>query len=174
MGVNVPLLFESPFRSASLGEFWTRRWNIAASELFRRFSFAPLARRSVALAVVAAFVVSAAAHALLAYAVLGRWRISLVCGVFFLVQPVLILTERAVGVRRWPKSAGRLWTFAALAIASPLFVEPALQIVQLHPDTRHDPILASLAVLGFAIGLSCVIALFSRLSSPAVAATNAL
>jgi hypothetical protein len=77
--------------------------SVAASALgFRPLVFAPLARRGIALALFAAFFASAVSHTLLAYMAMVRWKISLVCGAFFVVQPLLILAERRMNVRRWP------------------------------------------------------------------------
>ena len=122
---------EPGHRSTSISEFWADRWNVQASALFHRFFFAPLARRSVALGVCVAFGFSAFGHACLADLGLGRWRISLACGAFFMVQPLLIAAERRMKVRRWSPAAGRAWTLTALALASPLFVEPySIQLME--------------------------------------------
>lgn len=165
-GVTVPSLFRSPCRSNSVGQFWTRRWNVAASHLFRWCCFVPLARRGVGFALVATFLVSAAAHAALAYVILGTWGIALSCGAFFMMQPLLIVAERRMKVRRWQSAAGRAWTLAALAVTSPLFVEPAMQILERSwgaPDTVLPGTLAALVAI---IGASCVVALASTLSLP--------
>jgi len=125
MGLNAPALMRSPHRSASIGEFWAERWNPAASALvFGKYFFAPLARRGVGLALFAAFLASAVANVLLFYMATRRWGISLMCGAFFFVQPLLIAVERRMKVRRWRPMAKWAWTLAALAIASPLLVEP--------------------------------------------------
>jgi hypothetical protein len=164
MGIMVPPLFQSPYRSASVSEFWSTRWNIGASQLFREQCFAPLARRSVALALSAAFVASAVLHALLALLALGSWEIALACGAFFAVQPIIIAVERWMRVRRWRPAAGRAWTLAALAITSPLFVEPTLQIVE--GSWVDNVLLPTLIVLGFVIVFSGVVSLASLSARP--------
>ncbi len=163
LGLTVPLLMQSPWRSASVAEFWTKRWNIFVSEkVLRPYCFAPLAPRSVALALFAAFGVSGVFHVLLAFIALGRWRIALICGAFFLVQPLLIAAERRLAVRRWRPAAGRAWTLTALAIASPLFVEPMLQATGLG---IQDPALPQAAgALGCVIVLSGMVSLASLAS----------
>lgn len=169
-GLIVPSLFQSPYRSASVGEFWARRWNIGVSaRLLRPFCFAPLARRGVVMALFASFALSGVAHALLAYMALARWRISLICGAFFLVQPLLIAAERRLAVRRWRPWAGRVWTLTALALTSPLFVEPALQVVEESSGAPDNVLLPTAVFLGFVIVASSIISLVS-LASPA---TNA-
>jgi hypothetical protein len=54
---------------------------------------------------------------------------SVVWGAFFFVQPLLILLERRMKVRRWHPAAARGWTLSALAVTCPLIVEPTLQII---------------------------------------------
>jgi len=168
-GLTVPPLMLSPYRSASVGEFWAKRWNIFVSALLRKFCFAPLARHGVVLALVTTFFVSAAAHVLLFVMATGRWKISLICGAFFLVQPLLIGAERWMHVRRWQPMAGRAWTLAALALTSPLIVEPALQIVEVEKSWGRpdDVLLPTVAALGFVIGLSSILSLASLASRPA-------
>jgi membrane bound O-acyltransferase family protein len=172
LGISVPPFFQSPHRSASIGEFWTKRWNLAASVLFRKYCFAPLARRGVWLALSATFAVSAVAHVLLAYMAIGRWGISMICGAFFLVQPLLIAVERQLDVRQWRPMAGRAWTLTVLAITSPLFVEPGLQIVEKSWGALDTVLLPTVAALGFVIVFSSIIPLASLASRSA--ANNAL
>jgi alginate O-acetyltransferase complex protein AlgI len=162
-GLTVPPVMQSPWRSASVSEFWTKRWNLFASEkILRPYFFAPLARRSAALALFAAFAVSGVGHVLLAFIALGRWRISLIWGAFFLVQPLLIVAERRLAVRRWRPTAARAWTLTVLAITSPLFVEPMLQITGLG---IQDPALPqTVGALGSVIVLTGMVSLASLAS----------
>ena len=152
MGLDAPALMRSPVLSASVGEFWGKRWNVAASNLgFRPLAFAPCARYGIVPALFAAFFLSAVAHLLLAYMALLRWDLSLACGAFFLVQPLLILAERRMNVRRWPTAAARAWTLAALAITSPLFVEPALQVIAPSWGPPDSVLMPTLVALGCAL-----------------------
>jgi hypothetical protein len=171
-GVRVPPFMRSPFRSTSIAEFWSRRWNLWASEiLFRRCCFDPLARRSVALAIFAAFFASAVGHALLAFLVLGRWTIAFVCGAFFLAQPLLIAFERWINARRWPIAAQRVWALSALAVTSPLIVEPVLQLVEPVWGPPGSVLAPTLAALGFILVLNTIVAL-AALVSVSLAATE--
>src|SRR5579859_660442 len=178
-GVTVPPLMRSPYRSASIGEFWAKRWNIFVAAMFRKYCFTPLARHGVALALLTTFVVSAVVHVLLFDMATGRWKISFVCGAFFLVQPLLIGAERWMNVRRWRPMAGRAWTLAALALTSPLIVEPALQLFEVEKiwGVPDDVLLPTVATLGFVIGFSRILSLASRLCvkrlSPESAGQNA-
>jgi len=99
----------------------------------------------------------------------GRWKISFVCGAFFLVQPLLIGAERWMNVRRWRPMAGRAWTLAALALTSPLIVEPALQIFEVEKiwGVPDDVLLPTVATLGFVIGFSSILSLASLASRSA-------
>jgi hypothetical protein len=152
MGLTAPSLMRSPVLSVSLNEFWTRRWNMAASELgFRALCFTPLARRGIVLALFAAFFASAVAHTLLCVLALGRWGISILNGAFFLLQPLLILAERRMNVRRWPIASARVWTWAALAVTSPLFVEPVIQIITPTLRAMNSVLIATMIVLGYTI-----------------------
>lgn len=162
VGLSAPALMRSPYLSTSISEFWTKRWNPAASLLvFRALVFTPLARRGPAMALWAAFVASAVAHVLLPYMATGNWGISLMCGAFFLVQPLLIAAERWMNVRRWPSTAARAWTLTALAITSPLFVEPALQIVEPSWGPSNCVLPPAIAVLGFVLVVTVLFSLGS-------------
>jgi hypothetical protein len=173
LGLNVPPLMQSPYRSASVSEFWARRWNPRTSEfLFRKCCFAPFARRGVALALFVPFAVSAAVHAAIAYVALGQWGISLVCGAFFMVQPLLMAAERRLKVRRWRPAARRAWTLAVLTLVSPLFVEPALQAAERDWGGLDQVPKQALAMLGFVVAVSWAIALASLTARPAAASSN--
>jgi len=162
MGLSAPALMRSPTLSTSISEFWSRRWNPAASALvFRAFFFTPLARRGPGVALSVAFVASAIGHVLLAYMAMGRLGISLMCGAFFLVQPLLIAAERAMSVRRWPTAAARVWTLAVLAVTSPLFVEPLLQLLEPSWGAAEGLVMPALVVVPFVIGVNAFFSLGS-------------
>ena len=165
MGISAPALMRSPYLSASIREFWAERWNPAASALvFGKYFFAPLARRGVGLALFAAFLGSAVAHVLLLYLAAGRWGISLMWGIFFLVQPLLLAVERWMNVRRWRPAAGRAWTLTVLAITSPLLVEPALQLIEPTWGTPDKVLLPTIRVLGLVICMNVFVSLGSLAS----------
>jgi hypothetical protein len=152
MGVNAPSLMRSPFLSKSVTEFWTKRWNVAASELgFGPLCFTPLARHGVVLALFAAFTASAVGHVLLAFMAMGRWRISISCGAFFIVQPLLIVAERKIKVKRWPTTAARAWTVAALGVTSPLFVGPVIQLITPSLGVTDNLLSPTIAAFSFAL-----------------------
>ena len=167
LGINVPPFFQSPYRSVTISEFWGKRWNLAAGEFLRRCCFAPLARCGAVFAMFATFAISAVGHALMAFFALGRWKIAVVFGAFFLVQPLLIAAERRLAVRRWRPEAGRAWTLTALAITSPMVIEPTLQGSERSWGAQDNVLLPTLAALGFIIILSGIVSLVSLASSSA-------
>jgi len=141
-GFQGPRFFQSPWRAASVGEFWARRWNLPTSRLFHRICFAPLARHGVWLAVIATFALSGIAHFALAYLATMKLKLAICFGLFFCVQPVLIVIERILGIRRWPLIAASIWTLTALTVTAPLFVEPALRAAEPNwggPDEWFAP-----------------------------------
>ena len=150
LGLTTPLFMQSPFLSTSLSDFWTKRWNPGTSFMFRRLCFEPLARRGPVLALFAVFILSGVAHMLLFYVAALRWKISLINGTFFFVQPFFILAERQLNVHRWPRAAARAWTLTVLAITSPLFVEPGLQLIESIPSSALP---GALSILGLGISL---------------------
>jgi len=165
MGISAPALMRSPHLSVSIREFWAERWNPAASALvFGRYFFAPLARRGVGLALFAAFFGSAVAHVLLLYMATRRWGISLMWGAFFIVQPLLMAVERRLKVRRWRPAAGRAWTLGALAMTSPLLVEPVLQLIEPTWGTPDRVLLPTIRVLGLVIIVNVFVSLGSLAS----------
>jgi hypothetical protein len=159
LGLDVPPFFRSPYRATSVGEFWTRRWNLPASAALREHCFAPVARRGPALGLLAAFAASAAGHALLAGLALGRRVPALSCAAFFLLQPLAIVAERRLGVRRWPAAAGRGWTLTFLAATSPLVVEPLLEILETFVGAPDDVLIPTAGAVAFCVAVSGVNAL---------------
>jgi Membrane bound O-acyl transferase family len=129
LGFDVPRLHDHPFKSRSVAEFWSERWNRIVGSWLRVHCFMPLARRRLGnLGVVAAFTVSTAIHIYLAWTVLDA-RAALLWAGFFALQIPIVFVERALGVASWPATAGRAWTITVLVAASPLFVEPMLRAI---------------------------------------------
>lgn len=126
-GFAVPPLQRAPLRSASLREFWGRRWNRVVQGWLSEHAFAPVARRHGAAAgTLAAFGASAALHAYLLLAAAGPGPAA-TWAAFFALHGGLVLGERRLGVPRWRPALGRAWTLSALAATAPLFVEPMLR-----------------------------------------------
>ncbi len=129
-GVEQPPFHSDPILSRSVAEFWGERWNRVISGWLRAHCFRPLARRRRArLGIALAFAVSAALHAYIFWPAVGA-RLALMVGLFFAVQPLFVLAERALTLRRRPVWVARAWTLGALGLSSPLFIGPFLQAIE--------------------------------------------
>jgi hypothetical protein len=126
-GVRLPPLANDAWRATSLTDFWSRRWNLVISRILRARAFDPLARRSLRLALFAAFALSALLHAYLGAVAIDA-NAALLFGLFFLAQVPLMVVERTIGVRRWHPAARWAWTFGSLALTAPLFMIPGLRV----------------------------------------------
>jgi len=121
LGVPAQPIMRNPAASVSLGEFWSRRWNVAFNEIAERHVFRPLVRRiGTQWAGMAAFIFSGILHDLV---------ISVPAGagyglptLYFFIQGIGVRTERSalgkmIGLRRgW-----RGWLFTMLVTAAPAF-----------------------------------------------------
>lgn len=126
-GIVLPPMHRAPILSLSLQEFWGERWNLTVRDWFHRHCFLPLARRRrLALGVLAAFGASTVLHVWIALVTAG-WVPALMMGSFFVVQGILTVIERRIGVLSWRPALGRAWAVLCLVGSSPLFVEPVLQ-----------------------------------------------
>ncbi|MDB5307199.1 MAG: hypothetical protein JWO38_1401 [Gemmataceae bacterium] len=120
-GVDAKPLMNWPIRSASLGEFWGRRWNTAFRDLAHRFLFRPLTRWVGPRAGVAAgFLFSGVIHDLVISVPAGGgygWPTA-----YFVLQGLGLVAERskagkAIGLgRRWRGRA-----FTAVVVAGPAY-----------------------------------------------------
>jgi len=117
-GFGVPLLFDRPWASASLTDFWSRRWNLAFVEMDRRLFLRPLHRffgsRGARFAL---FALSGLLHELaLSFPAGAGWGLPLA---YFLLHGALVALEERFRI------ANRAWTwFWLLAPAPWLFHEP--------------------------------------------------
>lgn len=128
-GLEVGPLHRDPILSRTLGEFWSRRWNLTVARWLDRHAFRPLARRGMATTGrLAAFAASAAAHAYFALVPLGP-EMAASIGAFFLAHGVLVVAEHRLAVPRWPTVLQRGWTLTAFVLTGPLIGEPALRIL---------------------------------------------
>ena len=120
-GADVGPLFRAPWRAKSLGEFWSRRWNLAFSEMTSLTVYRPLAVRvGRRTALVAAFFFSGLLHevaiSLPVRAGYGRPLL------YFLIHGALMHVERERG------PFGRAATLLAVVLPLPLlFHVPFLQ-----------------------------------------------
>jgi hypothetical protein len=127
-GVPCDALFRAPLRSQNLGEFWSRRWNLAFSEMTAIAVYRPLAA-SVGRgpAILAAFALSGLLHEMaISVPVRAGFGLPLL---YFLIHGGLVLVEQAASRAGHPFSGsiGRAWAFFWLAVPLPiLFHRPFL------------------------------------------------
>jgi hypothetical protein len=123
LGVHTYVLFKQPAKAMSLTEFWSKRWNLAFSEMTSIAIYRPLKGRmgSVA-ALVLAFLFSGLLHELaLSVPVHSGYGLPLL---YFIIQSIIVLAERAFTVNKitflqhpvW----ARLWVFFWLILPMPL------------------------------------------------------
>jgi alginate O-acetyltransferase complex protein AlgI len=130
-GAAVGPLFVAPHRARSLGDFWSRRWNLAFSEMAQIAVQRPLAPRvGRRAATFAGFLASGLLHeAAISVPAGARYGGPLL---YFALHGALVLAEPAIGIgTRAPAVVSRAWTWAWLLAPLPLlfhrpFVEACL------------------------------------------------
>jgi alginate O-acetyltransferase complex protein AlgI len=131
-GFEAPPIMRSPFRAASLAEYWGQRWNLAFRDVAHAWIFRPLLRRtSAAAAVMGVFVISGLIHDLvISVASKARWGQPTL---YFILQGLGILLEKSrAGVRAGLGHGVRGRLFCAAAVIGPavlLFHPPFLNRV---------------------------------------------
>jgi membrane bound O-acyltransferase family protein len=128
-GLATPVLHDHPALSRSVRELWGERWARPVSALLQANILKPLARRGLPrVGLAAAFLGSAALHAYAILACAGP-IMALSMLAYFLVQGLLVLLERPLGVSRWSPPAAHAWVIGVMILPSPLFTEPFLRAV---------------------------------------------
>jgi hypothetical protein len=126
-GVNAHKLFNAPIRSASLTEFWGRRWNIAFSEMASQLIYRPLRDPlGKTTAVICAFLLSGLLHEVaISLPVKAGFGLPML---YFALQAVLMQVEQklekakmAINKKRW---IGRCWAMFWLIVPAPLLFHP--------------------------------------------------
>jgi hypothetical protein len=126
VGRRLRPLHDAPYLSTSLWEFWGRRWNLLTAGWLRRHCFVRMVRFGAGAAMFATFVLSAAMHGYLFVSIDRAAALSWAS--FFLVQPVLLIAEHKLRVRRWPIPFARVWTLGCLVACLPLLAWPLLTV----------------------------------------------
>ncbi len=121
VGVDVQPLMNAPAKSASLGEFWGRRWNSAFNQLVHGLLFRPLRRPlGVAGATLFVFLLSGLIHELV-ISVPARAGYGLPT-TYFLLQGAGVLLERSPAGRALHLRHGLAgWCFTMAFVALPVF-----------------------------------------------------
>jgi alginate O-acetyltransferase complex protein AlgI len=118
-GVACDELFREPWRSQNLAEFWSRRWNLAFSQMTAIAVYRPLAPKwSRGGAVMAGFLVSGLLHEMaLSVPVRGGYGLPFL---YFALHGALVSIERALERRGHRLSGSVGWTWAFVWLVGPL------------------------------------------------------
>jgi hypothetical protein len=122
-GVNTYYLFKSPAKALSLTEFWSKRWNIAFSEMTSIAIFRPLVNKTGApAALMLAFGFSGLLHEVaLSVPVNSGYGLPTL---YFIIQGGLVLFEKVMVSRRITflsnKTIARVWTLFWVIMPMPL------------------------------------------------------
>lgn len=121
VGVEAKPLMNWPLASASVSEFWGRRWNTAFRDLTHRFLFRPMtARFGARWAIFAGFVFSGIVHELVISAPAGGGYGGPT--LFFILQGMAICIERSVPGQRLGLGRGwRGWSFTMVVLMVPVY-----------------------------------------------------
>jgi D-alanyl-lipoteichoic acid acyltransferase DltB (MBOAT superfamily) len=123
LGVNTYLLFKEPVKALSLAEFWSRRWNIAFSEMTSITVYRPLKNKiGSAMALMSAFIFSGFLHELaLSVPVNSGYGLPLL---YFVIQGCLVLVEKVIVDRKvrflQRNIVARFWTLFWVIAPMPL------------------------------------------------------
>ena len=121
-GVSTYYLFRSPAKAKSLNEFWSKRWNLAFSEMTSVAIFRPLKDKTGgAAAVMIAFIFSGLLHELaLSVSVDKGYGLPLL---YFIIQGIIVLLEKILLHRKVSflqnKNLSRVWVFFWLVAPHP-------------------------------------------------------
>jgi len=127
-GVNAGYLFKSPLKSRSLTEFWSKRWNLAFSEMAVIAIFRPLKSKiGQTGAVLAGFAFSGILHELaLSLPVNTGYGLPLL---YFLIQGALVVLEKVLLNHQiyilQHRVIGKIWTLFWVIVPAPLLFHEA-------------------------------------------------
>ena len=122
-GVNTYYLFKQPAKALSLTEFWSKRWNLAFTEMTSIAIFRPLRKKTgPAVALMLAFIFSGFLHELaLSVPVNHGYGLP---SLYFIIQGLLVLIEKFLAVRKVlflkNKIVAHAWVFFWLVAPAPL------------------------------------------------------
>jgi len=122
-GVNTYYLFRQPAKALSLTELWSKRWNIAFSEMTSVAIFRPLkSKTGSAWALLIAFAFSGLLHELaLSVPVNSGYGLPLL---YFVIQGILVLIEKVLVLKKITflqnRLVARVWVFFWLIAPIPL------------------------------------------------------
>lgn len=124
-GNYVKPMFNNPLASASIHDFWSKRWNLMYMRSALRTVFRPLIKKGYRpqIATMAVFICSGISHEVLIYAIRGYF--DGYNGSFFVLQGLAVCLERQI----WPKYSRvnkhirRIVTMLWFGLTGPMFVK---------------------------------------------------
>ncbi|MES2274822.1 MAG: membrane bound O-acyl transferase family-domain-containing protein [Bacteroidota bacterium] len=122
-GANTYYLFKQPAKATSLTEFWSKRWNLAFTEMTSIAIFRPLRNRiGGGAALMLAFAFSGLLHEIaLSVPVNSGYGLPML---YFIIQGILVLLEKVMTRNKimflQHKIIGRVWIFFWLIAPAPL------------------------------------------------------
>ena len=145
MGIPVDKLFSNPWRSVSLTDFWSNRWNRSFSEFCRSLVFWPLARRwGTRWASFAVFAFSGFVHEMMISApARGGYGGPMI---YFVVNGLAVQIETLSGWRKLAQRLpvlGRIWAMTVVLTPLPLLF---------HGPFQTQVVLPFLAAVGATAG----------------------
>lgn len=130
-GVAVAPIQHNPILAQSIREFWSERWNLPVNGWLESLVFRPMnARFGPGTGVMAAFTVSGLLHGWMFLVSIGIVGAVMACA-FFVFNGMLVLVETMFRLRQVAEWKRRAWTLGMLGMASPLYIEPGLQVLGL-------------------------------------------
>lgn len=123
-GVRVSELFKSPLKSSSLTEFWSRRWNLAFSEMTSLAVFRPLKKYGMVYATIGSFIFSGLLHEMaISLPVMGGFGMPFA---YFVLHGILMAAEKSnfMKVILQKKIVGRCWVLIWLLLPLPILFHP--------------------------------------------------
>lgn len=130
-GIAVSPIQRNPILAQSIREFWSERWNLPVNGWLESLVFRPMnARFGPGTGVMAAFTVSGLLHGWMFLVSIGIVGAVMACA-FFVFNGMLVLVETMFRLRQVAQWKRRAWTLGMLGMASPLYIEPGLQVLGL-------------------------------------------
>jgi len=130
-----PSVMNYPFRSKSLAEYWSYRWNTTMHGFLKRNVYVPLLKIGVSkpVAELSTFFASGLFHVIMlcGSGVLNTVAANVSCMLFFLSQAALFAVERWLfrknrGEARSSIIANQIFCYASIFFTAPLLIEPCL------------------------------------------------
>ena len=160
IGWKVKPLFESPLRSSSLSDFWSKRWNRPFVELNKIFFMPWLVRRfGMKSAIFVIFLISGLLHELaISYPAGSGWGMPMG---YFAFQGLMVLVERKISV------LGPIWVALVVLVPVPILFHTAFREAIILPflawtrsSIHQIGLVPALSLLIFVLGIAqiCILA----------------